>query len=59
MKMMPLYRFARLVARPLVFPFIPYKVKNRERCPDKGGLIICANHVSKMCIRDRTKPIAG
>ena len=46
MKMMPLYRFARLVARPLVFPFIPYKVKNRERCPDKGGLIICANHVS-------------
>lgn len=45
MKKTPLYSFAKIVAKPLVYPFIPFVAKNRERCPKEGGLIICPNHV--------------
>jgi 1-acyl-sn-glycerol-3-phosphate acyltransferases len=46
MKRTPLYNFGKTVVQFLVKPFIPYRVKNKERMPQTGKLIVCCNHVS-------------
>lgn len=46
MKWTPIYTFAKIVVPPLFKVLIPYKIKNREKIPESGPLIVCCNHVS-------------
>ena len=44
-KKMPLYAFGKIVAQPVVRPFIPYRVKGWENVPKDTNFILCANHL--------------
>ncbi len=46
MKSMPLYVFARALAKGIVIPFFPYTVKGRDAFPEKGRVVVCCNHLS-------------
>lgn len=46
MKRTPLYVFARAIAAKVTFPFVPYTVKNKERFPKEGRVVVCCNHLS-------------
>ena len=46
MKCMPLYAFARALARWVVIPFAPYTVKGRGHFPSEGRVVVCCNHLS-------------
>ena len=45
-KKTPLYAFGKVVAQPVVWPFIPYTVKNWENIPQDRNFILCANHLA-------------
>ncbi|WP_195983408.1 lysophospholipid acyltransferase family protein [Clostridium sp. D33t1_170424_F3] len=45
MKRTPLYAFAKAAAQWIVMPFVPYRVKNKERFPKEGKVIVCCNHL--------------
>ena len=45
-KKTPLYAFGKIVAQPVVWPFIPYTVKNWENIPQDRNFILCANHLA-------------
>ena len=44
-KKTPLYAFGKIVAQPVVRPFIPYRVKGWENVPKDTNFILCANHL--------------
>lgn len=46
MKRTPLYAFAKAAAQWIVMPFVPYRVKNQERFPKEGKVIVCCNHLA-------------
>ncbi|HEX3038530.1 MAG TPA: lysophospholipid acyltransferase family protein [Oscillospiraceae bacterium] len=46
MKRTPIYNFAKVVVPPIFKVVIPYKLKNKEKMPDTGRVIICSNHIT-------------
>ena len=46
MKRTPIYNFAKIVVPPIFKVLIPYKIQNKEKLPETGGVIVCSNHVS-------------
>lgn len=46
MKRTPIYNFAKIVVPPAFKVVIPYKMKDKQKMPDNGGVIVCSNHIS-------------
>lgn len=46
MKRTPIYNFAKAVVPPVFKVLIPYKIKNKEKMPKTGRVVVCSNHVT-------------